>query len=375
MKPNKKERIKRVFCQEVTRESSWIHVSRLGRFYAFVPEVAEVDGGKLITGDTIDEIERKVIAEMRDFFSLTFKTVIRVVYPKRFRTAGGITDTVLFKSDEDGSDVIGPLKVDIIEVAQRLDGKEVRHILDAAHLDSPTLRITARQLGAKPDDAIDLPYDPETHKALRRFQEIIRSTDLQIRSLLRVAAINPAILNGSPMEITAATPAEASHQIGRVNLSGSNMAKANLSGSDLFAEDLSGANLSRANLSRAYLVETLLAGSDLRWARLDEANLHRANLVGARLNGASLSRASLVGANLESVDLRKANMTGADLSNAVLLHAEMDGADLRGATLTGAVLTSASMIDAIYDDTTIADHGQIIDLGAKYQTGQRPEGA
>lgn len=87
------------------------------------------------------------------------------------------------------------------------------------------------------------------------------------------------------------------------------------------------------DVGRADLSNTNLWGEDLRCVQLGGADLSNANLSCADLRCADLSEANLRNANLKNADLRCANLYGADLS----------GADLSGANLTEAILMSINL--------------------------------
>lgn len=360
---NKKNRVKRVFCPDVTNESCWIHLNKkTGDFYGLVPELEPGDGGRLIRADTLDRVERLILQEMRSFYELKFELVIRVLYPDRARA-----DAVMTSEDLRGSDVIGPLEVKLLSLARRLDGQEVRQVLSAR---DGVLTKEYREIGSPHPRAVDLPYSADTHAALLRFQEVIRSTDAQIRGLIERASRDPGALISarapSLLEGGGRSPAVAPRSFNGAQMPGAAMAQADLKGVSFDNADLSFADLSRADLTRASMMGATLCGADLRWARLSLANLSEANLSGAKLSGASIEDVVAERAKLDAADLRAANLRGADLFYASLVDADLQGADLRGADLRGASLGGALLHGAFYSELTQVDHAtDLAALGAR----------
>jgi uncharacterized protein YjbI with pentapeptide repeats len=114
--------------------------------------------------------------------------------------------------------------------------------------------------------------------------------------------------------------------------------------------DLSNTNLSSANLIGAYLNGANLRNTDFVGTALSGASLNGTDLSGAKLN-ADLTNAALSGANLYSADLGSAYLDGADLGGANLRDADLVLANLRGANLghtdlSGANLSSVNLRNA-----------------------------
>ena len=133
--------------------------------------------------------------------------------------------------------------------------------------------------------------------------------------------------------------------LGRIDLSGVDLASALLSGIDLKCADLSGADLSGADLSYADLFE----------ADLSNADLSSANLFFAKLNRADFSDADLSGANLVGADLGRAKLTNANLEGTHLNGAEFGGANLGGANFNGSYVDDTSFADCDLSEAKALD--------------------
>ena len=111
-----------------------------------------------------------------------------------------------------------------------------------------------------------------------------------------------------------------------------------------------------------------LKGSDLSLTNFHCAQLTKTNLEGANLENSDFGRASLKEANLKDAnlskaylsytDLEKADMRGADLSHAYMSQANLRGANLCGANLTGAKVTDEQLALAKTNWLTIRPNGK-----------------
>lgn len=171
--------------------------------------------------------------------------------------------------------------------------------------------------------------------------------------------------------------ADLSHDnLGRIDLTNSDLRLADLSGANLYAAhlwrsnlasaNLTDANLAGASLGRANLSGSCLRGADLRGANLSFANLCRASLIGAKLAGADLTEANLAWSNLSGADLRGCKMTAT-----VLDVADLTGADLRGASLVRSSLDGPLFAGAVLEMTLFGDCdlSRVIALDAVHHAG------
>lgn len=147
------------------------------------------------------------------------------------------------------------------------------------------------------------------------------------------------------------TQAETWLELGRIDLSHTDLQRAflreahlekadlrevHLEGADLFKAHLEGADLRETHLKRATLIDAHLEKANLTDAHLERADLTRAHLEGTQLWDAHLERANLTRAHLEGAHLWEAHLEGA-----LLIEAHLEGADLSDAYLKGVHLRGA----------------------------------
>lgn len=140
---------------------------------------------------------------------------------------------------------------------------------------------------------------PEDHPTVMEFlTNFIRKASLQYKFV-------PADIQAA---LTVIGRRKKTHDLLRLNLTGSD-----LKGADLSDLIFGGTILRRANLCGAHLYQTYFCDARLEFANLSGAFLGRAELRGTKLKSANLSDTDLRFADLRSADLSGANLSRANL--------------------------------------------------------------
>jgi len=121
--------------------------------------------------------------------------------------------------------------------------------------------------------------------------------------------------------------------------------------------DLTGAQLAGANVQQAHMEGCILAGADLSHAVLRKTQLDQADLSNCDLSGADLFEADLLKADLRGAVFHDANLQGADVGQTNATGTQFVSADMSGARLDLAILTNADLRLAklVEADLSLAD--------------------
>lgn len=218
------------------------------------------------------------------------------------------------------------LRIYILEIVPRLDGKRKRHLLELLH---------ELQLLYTHSYNEQLPWGIE---ARSRTPLNLADTDFTSADLQRINFWNQVLHQESEFvdgHLNIA-PNFTAVDFSKANFSGSDLRCANLTGAVLLGSDFQKSNLSYAILREAKIFDTDFCGAYLVGVDLENVDLRKAILTGANLQQANLRMSNLSGVSLKNCDLTDANLVGATLVDV----------DLRDAIIENANFELANMVNA-----------------------------